>query len=534
MTETHLTEEREKWFKKAVEDKFYVFCKNRSDMKERDKGSGGVAILVRKHIGEATKIEKKREDGLMWIKLLHEGRKMYIATVYLLPAGAVRIEHNDSLREQLGRDIAEFRGQGIVLVLGDMNSRIGDLMSIVSGEIAVRRDNIDKEYINTNGRKLIKLMNSVGMVVLTGIRNRSEFTCYKDGAKKRGRSVVDHICVDGGIMNMVVAEEVREDIMRVIKTDHLMVSASLKVMRINKNKCKGGKVKKKIVKNGLQLSRLPNREVWELFMRECESKSELAKAVDEIIQEDSEFRTGGNIESKWRQFTNLMDIMSKWIRDEAKRLGAKQYQHIGRTLEIDRMISEACAQKKEAWNKYKRCKDQKRKEDCWKVFKWRRNRAKKAVRNRIEIRKKAIIEEIEGLKKHNDKVFWRKLRNLNKGKRRKKIWDTDIDGEGVEVAGDQIIIVWKQAYEKLGKKEIEEEIFDEDFRRRTEREVEDIARNNCNQKPVVGLDDDISLSETRKVVEKLANGKAAGEDNIVNEVLKYGGKKMVEVVWHLC
>ena len=52
-------------------------------------------------------------------------------------------------------------------------------------------------------------------------------------------------------------------------------------------------------------------------------------------------------------------------------------------------------------------------------------------------------------------------------------------------------------------------------------------------KDLPDLEGKISLYEVKKVVKKLALGKAAGIDEIVNEILKYGGPKMITILWHL-
>ena len=59
VTETHLNEIREKWFREVFEDQYIVIVKNRNDMKKRDKGSGGVVILVNKNVGKVEVVKKK-------------------------------------------------------------------------------------------------------------------------------------------------------------------------------------------------------------------------------------------------------------------------------------------------------------------------------------------------------------------------------------------------------------------------------------------------------------------------------------------
>ena len=51
------------------------------------------------------------------------------------------------------------------------------------------------------------------------------------------------------------------------------------------------------------------------------------------------------------------------------------------------------------------------------------------------------MKEIESIKTHNPREFWRKLRNLGKNKGKKTVWDTAINEDGVEVAGERIKLV---------------------------------------------------------------------------------------------
>ena len=47
------------------------------------------------------------------------------------------------------------------------------------------------------------------------------------------------------------------------------------------------------------------------------------------------------------------------------------------------------------------------------------------------------------------------------------------------------------------------------------------------------MNEKIDLEEVRKVIQRLKNGKAAGIDGIVNEIIKHGGEQMHIVIWQL-
>ena len=152
-------------------------------------------------------------------------------TVYMPPTGSVYYEDNYTIREQLEQDIRTYKTEWIVLVVGDLNSRIGTLMTIINEDTIYKRQNADTVE-NDNGRELIKLMNSVGMVILSGIGQTTKFTCYKEGKWKRGKSVVDHICIDEGALHMVQKTSTKEDVMNTMKTDHAMITMELTMKKI--------------------------------------------------------------------------------------------------------------------------------------------------------------------------------------------------------------------------------------------------------------------------------------------------------------
>ena len=108
---------------------------------------------------------------------------------------------------------------------------------------------------------------------------------------------------------------------------------------------------------------------------------------------------------------------------------------------------------------------------------------------------------------------------------------TMIDEEGHEVEGGEIKRVWKEAFEKLGKKGGQEP-FDEKFTESVENEEEEIEQTN-KEREAGELNEKIRLEEVRKIINRLKNGKAAGVDGIVNEIIKHGGEQVHVAMWQL-
>ena len=155
----------------------------------------------------------------------------------MVPIGSPFYEQNSQIRQELEKDIVEYKKYGIVIVTGDFNSRIGNLFSITSENKLYHRDNIDTQQ-NHNGRELVKLMNALGMIIISGIRQKTKFTCIKEMKGKMRRSGVDHFCIQEGLMDTIVEEETKEDIIAVIKTDHAMVVITIKIRVLTKEEKK--------------------------------------------------------------------------------------------------------------------------------------------------------------------------------------------------------------------------------------------------------------------------------------------------------
>ena len=67
----------------------------------------------------------------------------------------------------------------------------------------------------------------------------------------------------------------------------------------------------------------------------------------------------------------------------------------------------------------------------------------------MEDHKKAAIKEIEETKTDNPRIYWKLLKKLNGRRKRKDVWDTALNNIGEEMIGEEMRIVWKEAYRKL-------------------------------------------------------------------------------------
>jgi len=119
----------------------------------------------------------------------------------------------DFLRELEG-DLHEFNNQGKVIVMGDLNSRIGNRPSIVfrNGKpIIFDRKSADVQIpkrARKRGRQLINIFNSNGMVIINGIDGGGENTFI---STHTGQSMIDYIALSSNMFNKKEEEEEEEE-----------------------------------------------------------------------------------------------------------------------------------------------------------------------------------------------------------------------------------------------------------------------------------------------------------------------------------
>jgi len=85
--------------------------------------------------------------------------------------------------------------------------------------------------------------------------------------------------------------------------------------------------------------------------------------------------------------------------------------------------------------------------------------------------------------------------------------------------------VWNEAFSKLGKFDLEDKNFDRQIYMKIKQEVEEWEREK-RDKSDGELDKDLEMGELETALRKVQNGKAAGDDGCINEILKQGGEVM--------
>lgn len=182
------------------------------------RGQGGVACIYKCYLeGRIDICKVDRHKRYIWIMLKHS-TPMYIAGCYIphkeSPFYArYGVDPQEPL-EDLSMDVCAYLQQGHVMVLGDLNARVGRMQFQ-----PIAHDVLDKEEIvdvdtcwyrhsedtdtNAHGRALMDMVNGLHMPILNGMNcfpDTTGYTCYSASG---GSSVVDYAMIHMDALCMI-------------------------------------------------------------------------------------------------------------------------------------------------------------------------------------------------------------------------------------------------------------------------------------------------------------------------------------------
>ena len=144
--------------------------------------------------------------------------------------------------------------------------------------------------------------------------------------------------------------------------------------------------------------------------------------------------------------------------------------------------------------------------------------------------------------------FIRNLKNRQvEGGGRKEGMETMRKGPGESwLRGEEIKKEWVETFARVGRDLKEKKGFDEEFKRQVEEQVtkwgldkedgeeEEIEEELGGEWRLTSLNAKFERVEVKEAIRRLKNNTSAGVDEVVAEILKYGGKWMVESVYQVC
>ena len=188
----------------------------------RGRHPGGVGVFMKKTIMKKIKVEKTRMDELMWVMYSYGGRNeiLAIGIIYNHPVGSKYYNERFyvELDEEINRIKTKFKEAQICL-MGDFNARVGRKEPYVNTRLHKNEYEREKEEVftreskdnklNYEGRKMLELCGNNNLVILNGLAEGDEKGEYTF-VNKVGNSVIDYVCVDVNMFNMVKKMKIEE------------------------------------------------------------------------------------------------------------------------------------------------------------------------------------------------------------------------------------------------------------------------------------------------------------------------------------
>lgn len=252
VSETHLLPNNGKQL-----DTFTDFHSYRKPGKRQNYGSGGISVYIKSNIVKGTSVIHGESPDFIWVCLKKSYFQLeddiFIGFIYISPinSGVSNSQEYQSF-ELLEKDICKFKSKGKILIMGDLNSRVGslpdfnvtdddkytpvpDIYKTDEDDSCCNRRNEDSFYTNEYGKRLTELCIAAELRILNG-RTLGDLdgklTCHK----WNGSSVVDYGIVQSDIFYTIDYFKVHDFLGHL--SDHSFISLGLKCKFKNRtNEC---------------------------------------------------------------------------------------------------------------------------------------------------------------------------------------------------------------------------------------------------------------------------------------------------------
>ena len=517
VTETWLRDEDEAALKNDLNATEYEWYGRQQKKTQGGEGRGGVGFLVKREL-EARVVKEGKEGNLLWIAVGKE-EPWYIAAVYIAPR---KTDEYFRVMEEVQEDVGKWRGR--VVVLGDFNSRVGELPNVmIDGEdddrVECKRQSKDKKT-DWRGKYLMREMNASGLVVVNGVKEEAEWTSVQVKRKKEGTgcSVIDLVCVAWEAWHEWGEMKVWDMAEAGLQADHRMVTGRLKTTRKKEDK------KKVSEKKAWRRRDKGDMTFWE----ELEEVSEMmmGRWCDELVDKIGKWEEEKKqvCEELWQDWLS----MHNWVAEQGIGYQKARKKKGDKKMKRNKEIGEMVKVKNEVRQQLAEEKREEEREKLWALHEELKQRIRRRVRKERRKREAEWSAELEKVRVGDSREYWGKLRSMvGIGKGGREVPNEMRKGEGL-VKGGEALGVWREAFEKLGRADGGDERYDRGFWEQTMEKVKEWGKGE----EVVGeLDEPITMEEVKKAIQELRRGKAPGVDGVVNEVLKYGGVAMERALY---
>lgn len=355
-----------------------------------------------------------------------------------------------------------------IILLGDFNARVGKWTLDEEGELREGRSSAD-EILNAEGRRLLELCEDIGGVIKNG-NTRGDWEGNQTFVGGGGSSVLDLVIEVENERGSVIDEL---KVVPRIESDHLPVELLIRRKAEREDRRKKGREKEYKLK-------------WEV-----ELEVEYARKMGEKAKELGEQK--GGAKDRWEKL-----IKNIWEVGKELRLVREQGGTVGEERDGD-----IKAQKRRVYEALKRWVRSRREEDRIDLGK-EKVRLKETRKNKKEEFREKQRKRVENSKTMNE--FWAAIRSYRPRRKRK--------GENIEKEK------WVEHFRNLlgGEEGGEARVELEGGQEEGEEEGNEVMNR------------EIGIDEVQRALASMKNRKAAGEDGVPVEFLKYLPREWVQEI----
>lgn len=466
--------------------------------KKHGRHSGGILAIIDKKLRKGITVVNRGRDYGIWLKLNKHffsiPNDKYICGSYIPPRSSPYTI--PKIFDKLDEEITELSGLGKILIIGDMNARVGNQLDYVPADKYNATDDMrditppDRHSmdhaINTYGRSLLNLCRHNDLLLLNG-RTLGDIpgacTCHKNN----GSSLVDHC-----MTSLDHLEDILYFTVEVPShySDHCLIKTRIKINKIPDDN------------EQLILKPLPCTYKWD------KSSSDKFKNALKEVQFQKELCAFNNNQYKLDQNgtndigSDLLNLISKTaerclVKRKGQYKGKHKNAHKSKNIALDKYYSNLKKELRtlgENLLKYPR--------DPYlrgKYFSLKKN-LKGLMKKAEQEQKNLILNKIHSLEEKKPDAFW-KLVNEIKGKK----------ASHAPIDPDSLYKHFRELHAVQPNK-----LFDYKF----EKLIQTKLKNIDKTKWVDFLDKSVTEKEVLNTCKSLKNKKASGPDGICNEMLK--------------
>lgn len=534
------------------------------------KQSGGIAVAVSDKLYDRYQCVAKRRNCI-WVSVkgIKSTRDLYIAFVYIPigPSGKPDlIAARQAEWNMLAAEIAQYEKLGIVMLGGDMNSRMNATEAYRGTKTAK-----DKDYVRMHSEMDAFAQHCNLHIVNSDLsKTHGTYTWTREDGKKR--NILDYVLVNNLYAGMVQQLHIMED--HDMGSDHVPIMATIEytwTISANNSMTAHEQANKRL----RQKWRVNvGREVHELYEQRCGEYMQQWIHDAKAIMSLNQGRSGPleQIVKKWEDYTKAAAIETYGTKRVNKNSVGFITKEVKALIQLRNNAARACNKAElQALGSGISLEDRDALRQTY-------NKARRAVRAaRREIMQKEREELWRNIETTRDmKLYWKYISRLRGNRKRQPLNIVRDPSSGTLVTDPlKIVSVVKEYHERIGnglladkRKEVAKKAdrFDEAFREEIEQELEKYRKEDRNINAftdrlisniesqlnsyklnlsqinsqtesesdreqtldceLTQLDGEITIEEVNISLKKLEQGKANGVDDIPTQLLKYGGDGM--------